>query len=206
MKRFIFAILFVVFTISLNAQSIKYRRLLDPDGLSVMTTNLEVFPWGEKKIEYALQYEVAPIEEMHQGYYLNIYFTSRDENVYVPAGGKLLIRTTNNNVISLTDCGGNSFREFNPELNLESTAYRSNSYYDNTLKRIMYTVHAKYPISEEDLTLLREEGVIKIRMETTGDAVECNYKDDGKKKNKTAEVISRLYDTLVKETDIYYGL
>ena len=68
MKRFIFAILFVVFTLSLNAQSIKYRRLLDPGGLSVMTTNLEVFPWGEKKIEYALQYEVAPIEEMHQGY------------------------------------------------------------------------------------------------------------------------------------------
>ena len=191
---------------SLNAQNIKYRRLLDPDGLSVMTTSLEVFPWGEKKIEYALQYEVAPIEGMHQGYYLNIYFTSWDEKVYVPAGGKLLIRTTNNSVISLADCGGNSFCEYDPELDLKSTEYRSKSYYDSSLQRIMYTVHAKYPIAEEDLALLREEGVIKIRIETTGDAVECNYKDDGKKKNKTAVVISRLYDTLVKETDIYYGL
>ena len=205
MKRFVLAILLLSFAFSLNAQSIKYRRLLDPEGLSVMTTNLEVFPWGEKKIEYALQYEIAPIEEMHQGYYLNVYFSSHDKDLFVPAQGKLLIRTTKNNIISLTDSGESSFREFNPEFNLESTSYRSTSYFDDVLKRVMYTVHAKYPISEEDLKLLKDEGVIKIRIETTGAAVECNYKDDGKK-NKTADVITRLYNRLVKEIDIYNEL
>lgn len=205
MKKCIFVILFIAFTISLNAQSIKYRRLLDPDGLSIMTTNLEVFPWGEKKIEYALQYEVAPVEGMHQGFYLNVYFTSRDKSDYVPAGGKLLIRTTSGKIIALIDCGGQSFREFSSEYNSEESEPRSASYFDKALNELMYRVHAKYPISDEDLALLREEGVIKIRIETTGDAVELSYKEDAKK-NKTADVISRLYDVLVKEIDIYHGL
>ncbi len=206
MKRLLFIVAFISFSMSLNAQSIKYRRLLNPDGLSVMTTSLEVFPWGERKIEYALQYEVAPIEGMHQGYYLNVYFTENSSDDYVPAGGKLLIRTTNNNVISLTDCGSKYFREYDPELNLNNDVSRSTRFYDNTFDRFRYTVHGKYPISEEDLMLLMKEGVIKIRIETTGEALECTYKEDAKRKNKTADVITRLYDTLVRETDLYYGL
>lgn len=204
MKRLLFIVAFISFTMSLNAQSIKYRRLLDPEGLSVMTTSLDVFSWGERKIEYALQYEVAPIEGMHQGYYLNVYFTENSKNDYVPAGGKLLIRTTKNNVISLTDCGGKCFREYNTEYNLYSDAYRSTSFYDKNSGQVRYTVHGKYPISKEDLAILMNEGVVKIRVETTGEAFECNYKEDTK--NKTAEVITRLYNTLVKETDLYYGL
>lgn len=206
MKRLWLIVAFIFITLSLNAQSIKYRRLLDPDGLSVMTTSLEVFPWGERKIEYALQYEVAPIEGMHQGYYLNVYFTENSSNDYVPAGGRLLIRTTNNNVISLTDCGDKYFREYNPELNIHKVAERSTSFYDKTFNTVRYTVHGKYPISEEDLALLMKEGAIKIRIETTGEALECSYKEDAKKKNKTADVITKLYNTLVKETDLYYGI
>lgn len=171
-----------------------------------MTTTLSVSPSGERKIAYALQYEVAPVEETHQGYYLNVYFTSRDELDYVPEGGRLLIRTTKDNVISLTDCGEESFREFDSELNLKNTSYRSTRYYDDKSNSYLYNVHAKYPISEEDLTQLREEGAIKIRIETIRDFFECNYKDDPKKKNKTAEVISQLYNVIVKELDIYSGL
>lgn len=204
MKHILFIVAFIFLSLSLNAQSIKYRRLLEPDGLSVMTTSLEVAKSGERKIEYALQYEVASMEGMQQRYYLNVYFTEDSEDVYIPAGGKLLIRTANNNVISLKDCGDKYFREYSPEYNIENDVYRSNSFLDNTLTRLLYTTHGKYLISEEDLMLLIKEGVIKIRIETTGEAFECTYNDSNK--NETADVLTRLYNTLVRETDLYYGL
>ena len=68
MKHILFIVAFIFLSLSLNAQSIKYRRLLEPDGLSVMTTSLEVAKSGERKIEYALQYEVASMEGMQQRY------------------------------------------------------------------------------------------------------------------------------------------
>lgn len=191
---------------SLNAQGIKYRRLLDPEGLSIMTTNLAVFPWGEKRIEYALQYEVAPIEDMHQGYYLNIYLNTNNKSQYIPEGGKLLIRTTKDNVISLTDCGSPFFVEYDSEYDHTSSERRSYSFYDSALKTTRYSIHGKYPITEDDLKMLMEEGVIKIRIETTGDMVECSYKVNSDKTNKTAEVITKLYNLLQSQIDPYYGL
>ena len=191
---------------SLNAQGIKYRRLLNPEGLSIMTTNLAVFPWGEKRIEYALQYEVAPIEDMHQGYYLNIYLNTNNKSQYIPEGGKLLIRTTKDNVISLTDCGSPFFVEYDSEYDHTNSERRIYSFYDSALKTTRYSIHGKYPITEDDLKMLMEEGVIKIRIETTGDMVECSYKVNSDKTNKTAEVITKLYNLLQSQIDPYYGL
>lgn len=206
MKHITFLFIAVLFALSSNAQDIKYRRLLDPDGLSVMTTKLKVFPWGEKAIEYALQYEVAPVEGMHQGYYLNVYFETDLQSQYIPEGGRLLIRTTDESIISLTDCGSDGFLEYDSTNNLNYTVKRSSSFYDNFYRRIRYTAQGKYPISEEELQMLMEKGVIKIRIETTGDMFECSYKVDPKKQNKTAEVITSLYKTLLPNIDPYYGL
>lgn len=206
MKYICFIVTSLLFAMSLNAQGIKYRRLLDPEGLSIMTTNLAVFPWGEKRIEYALQYEVAPIEDMHQGYYLNIYLNTNNKSQYIPEGGKLLIRTTKDNVISLTDCGSPFFVEYDSEYDYTNSERRSYSFYDSALKTTRYSIHGKYPITEDDLKMLMEEGVIKIRIETTGDMVECSYKVNSDKTNKTAEVITKLYNLLQSQIDPYYGL
>ena len=206
MKHFFLFAVALLFTLSANAQGIKFRRLLEADGLSVMTTKLEVFPWGEKKIEYALQYVVAPVEDMHQGYYLNVYLDVDNQSQYIPKRGKLLIRTAKENVISLTDVGTEEYREYNPEYNLPQNVSRSTSFYDEFYKRVRYTIQGKYPISKEELQMLMDEGVIKIRIETTGGSVECSYKVDPNRQNKTAEVITKLHNTLISNIDPYYGL
>lgn len=201
MKRFVLILIALLLAYNTNAQTIKYRRLLDPEGLSVMTTSLDVFPWGKKKIEYALQYEVAPVEDMHQGYYLNIYVNTDNEYLYIPQKGKVLIRTTKENIISLTDSGEKEFIEYSSDLMTKESVERSIRYYDKKKEERRYLLQGRYPISDEDLARLKEEGVIKIRIETNGDPIECSYNTD-----QTAEVINQLYNVLNTNIDPYYGL
>lgn len=206
MKRIVLIIAVFLLALSVNAQSIKYRRLLEPKGLSVMTTSLEVYPWGQQKIEYALQYETAPDDSKHQGYYLIIYFTSDVPSYYIPEGGLVLIRTSRGTDISLKDCGGQYFREYSTETNVYEDIGRSTAFVDMALNKTRYHAQGKYPISEDDLNALKDEGVIKIRIQTTGMLpVECNYKISSIMQNKTAQVITSLYRTLISNLDIYYG-
>lgn len=207
MKRIGLVITTIVISLCANAQiTIKYRKLLEPEGLSIMTTNQAVSIGGGKTIEYALQYEVVPNGSMHQGYCLNVYFTTNDPSVYIPEGGRFIIRTTQDNVISLTDCGDNYFTEYYPSSGNPYTMDRSDAFWDKSQHKKMYLIHGKFPISAKDLSILASEGIAKLRIETTGEPVECNYKVKSNKPNKSAEAIKLLCYVLSTQIDPYYGL
>lgn len=203
MKRFIIASLLCVVSVSINAQTIKFRHILEPDGLSVMTTKMSVYSWGEKTLDYALQFEQSAENNQNWGYTLHIYFFVDTQDKYVPKGGKLLIRTTKDEVLNLQDCGTDHFIEYDSELNGIRTEGRTSSDLDLNLN-VRYIAHGKYIISEEDLQTLMTDGVIKIRIETTKDPIQCEYKPG--KKNKTAEALQQLYNVLIPNIDLYYGL
>lgn len=206
MKKLTLILVILIYSISISAQDIKFRRLLDDGGISIMTTTLRVFPWGGRAIEYALQYEAAPVEGMYQGYYLHVYFNSDINTLQIPQGGKILLKTTQGNIISLVDCGEKEFKEYDTYYNSTNYSYRKKSYYDDTMRTHRYKIHGKYIISEEELTQIINEGVIKIRIETNGDNIEYNYKNNDIQKNKTAKVINNLYCKLLSQINPYYGL
>lgn len=203
MKRFILAFFLCAVSVSINAQSIKFRHILEPDGLSVMTTKMSVSSWGEKTLDYALQFEQSPKDNQNWGYTLHIYFTVVNPDEYVPKGGKLLIRTTKDEVLNLQDCGTDYFIEYNSESNFEDIQKRTSSYLDENIRQ-RFIAHGKYIITEEELQTLMSDGVIKIRIETTKDPIQCEYKPG--KTNKTAEALQKLYNALITNIDLYYGL
>ena len=83
---------------------------------------------------------------------------------------------------------------------------RSDAFWDKAQHKTMYLIHGKFPISAKDLSLLASEGIAKLRIETTGEPVECNYKVKSNKPNKSAEAIKLLYYVLSTQIDPYYGL
>lgn len=204
MKRLIIACLFFAVSFSINAQDIEFRYILEPDGLSVMTTTQDVFSFSAKPLEYALQFEESSVEVQNLGYTLHIYFAVDDRKLYVPKGGKLLIKTTKDEVLNLEDCGTDYFIGYNSESGNYKIMERQYRYYDTSFKRNRYKVHGKYVISEDELRTLMTDGVAKIRIETTGEPIQCEYKPS--KTNKTASVIQKLYNVLIRNIDLYYGL
>ena len=75
---------------------------------------------------------------------------------------------------------------------------------------VIYRVFGKYPLSEEDLDAIVNEGVIKIRFETTGGTVENSYPASesirvGLKKtegNLISMKLSPLYKDLKRNIDL----
>ena len=203
MKRFIIAYLLCVVSVSINAQTIKFRHILEPDGLSVMTTKKSVSTWGVKTLDYALQFEQSSEDNQNWGYTLHIYFIADTQDQYVPKGGKLLIRTTKDEVLNLQDCGTDHFIEYGLRVNTFDRQERTSFYFDEYAKQ-RFIAHGKYIITEEELQTLMSDGVIKIRIETTQDPIQCEYKPG--KTNKTAEARQKLYNVLIPNIDLYYGL
>lgn len=96
------------------------------------------------------------------------------------------------------------FIGYNSESGNYKIMERQYRYYDTSFKRNRYKVHGKYVISEDELRTLMTDGVAKIRIETTGEPIQCEYKPS--KTNKTASVIQKLYNVLIRNIDLYYGL
>lgn len=206
MRRFILIPFFcsIITAMSINAQPLliiqKYRHIIEPDGLSVMTYSLPVSSRGQKTLNFALQFEHSSIEGQNWGYTLHIYYSVEGKNDdYIPQGGRLLIRTGEDKVLSFKDCGTPYFIEYFPESSAgPKIEIRFKEYQEH------YRVHGKYVISEDDLKLLMDEGVKKIRIETTKDPIEGEYKAG--KNNKMADVLRRLYKVLESNIDIYHDL
>ena len=212
MRRLLLSLFCSVITaVSINAQPFlriqKFRHIIEPDGLSVMTYSLPVSSQGQTTLNYALQFEQSTVEVQNWGYTLHIYYSVDDEkDDYIPQGGRLMIRTGKNKVLSFKDCGTPYFIEYSPEYSSDNIhEIRFKVYRDESSPNYYrYRVHGKYVISEDDLKLLMTDGVKKIRIETTGKPIECEYKTG--KGNKTAEVLRRLYNVLQSNIDIYHDL
>lgn len=83
----------------------------------------------------------------------------------IPEGGALLIKTTDGSVIELA----NNFDE------LESRDYEGRAVPGTAMRT--FVNHGSYPVTVEQLGALAT-GVVKIRLQHSGEVVESNYKKD----------------------------
>lgn len=182
MKRIIYLVVYSLFaTITVSAQStyIEYRKVLDnSDNVSIKTKEVFLNEKGQTPLGFSFMYETSMIESPeNQGYSLFITFKTLSEKAEIPYEGKLLIRTVNGKVISLTQSTQRAVTLFNPESGFPNVSYLKSAFdhYDDIRRANVYKKFGKYPISEDDLLAIVNEGIVKIRLETTASSIECEY-------------------------------
>ena len=181
MKRLIIITAIMAFTTSAFAQSqyIEYRKILDNgEKISIKTKAANIKEKGQHEIGISIMYETAMKENpAMSGHSLFITFLTDREDWQVPFGGKLLIRTSSGQVISLKQTTQDGITLYDSETGYENKTYLRSAYdhFDRFKNRNIYLIFGKYPIGNAELRSIIEEGVIKIRLETTGDNIECEY-------------------------------
>ena len=217
MKRFFMLITLLALTSSVFAQSqyIEYRKVLDNgDKLSLKTKAAAIKEKGQQELGISLMYETAMKENPEmRGFSLFITFLSYRDDWVVPLDGKLLIRTSSGKVISLQQTVPNGITLFDPESGYENNTYLRSAYdhYDQYRNSNVYRKFGKYPINDEDLKSIIDEGAIKIRLETTGLSVECEYPAEEEirvnRKKESHNIVSftliPYYNALIENIDPY---
>lgn len=177
MKKIIVGLILGTIVLNGFGQTLKYRHILDNGGVSLMTESQPFPVRGSLTLEYAIGYESKQSEYDPEGYVLYVYFITEDKDLYIPPKGRLLIKTVDEEVLQLEDNGEDPFLEYRVEYDLAHNAYRSDSYYDSSKGKWLYRVQGKFPVPKKDLEKMLEKGIIKIRIQTTRDAIQCEYNE-----------------------------
>lgn len=217
MKHFLTLLLLACFSICIYAQSpyIEYRKVLDNgDNISIKTNAVSIKEKGQQDLGFSLMYETSMKENPEMsGYSLFVTFLSYREDWIIPLDGKLLIRTSSGKVISLHQSVSNDITLYDPETGYENNTYLRSAYdhYDDYRSSNVYRKFGKYPINEDDLKCIIEEGIIKVRIETTGSSLECEYPAEEEvrvNRRRESQNIVRFtllpyYNALIENIDSY---
>lgn len=214
MKKIIILISLIFLAINLPAQKIYYRTITE-DGMRMRTDFRSLLSKGQKQLDMALQYEEYSNEDSDHpsGYYLLIRYFDTDRDFNVPRGGKLLIKTTTGYVIEseqLLELNG-AMNETNPKNGWKETYLHHSYSHHNEYIGSLYQTTSKYYLTEEQIKALIDEGIVKIRIQTTGDSIECVYQAQefikvGRERsevNKAANLLQSLYTVLLNNIDPY---
>lgn len=178
MKRTLILLLSIALATPLFAQKIGIRE--ENEELLHIATNYEL-PKGD--IAIALEYLHNKLNN-EDSYYLHLYLVSYELPFSFDKGAKALIRTSKGSIIELeqlTNC-----YDIKREHQLSSARYSTYYYY----------VFPKYGISRDDMELIINEGIAKIRFETTIGMRDYTYDSDALGKMLKAE-----FDLIFKKTD-----
>ena len=215
MKKLFLFFVYMLSICTLYAQTanLKYLKLHEGGGRSLMTDEMQIAEKGQLTLNVALMYE-SKINDLGKtpGYSLILSFLSERQDWYVPFEGKLLLKTSSGKVISLSQNAEDGMSGYSPETGYFDNMYRRSSYFTSVSGTTYYTKFGKYPISLDELNTIFDEGIIKIRIETTGSYVECVYPVSEKVKvgnnrserNLFAATISALYVELTKNIDPHF--
>ena len=198
MKRIIcIAVSLIIGINCLEAQELGYRKI-SGESLSLASkfeklkpslpqTNSDAY---RTDLYVSIRYDDWHSEKYdYTGYSIVFRCYVYDGNFYFPSNGKCLIKTTTGKIIALTTTGGRDNHlqfEFNPE---DGSIYDSGSDYGiyylgsfGDTSEYCYQITCYSNLSEDDIMSLITEGIVKIRLETTGAYIECDYKDYESKK------------------------
>lgn len=169
----------MAFSTAALAQSeyLEYRKVLDEGGkVSIKTKAATIEEDGQQSLGVSLMYESAMKENPAlAGYSLFITFFSHSEDCVAPLDGGLLIRTTSGRELTLRQTVSKGITLYSPETGYENNAYYPSAYTNRDAEGNVYRKVGKYPISEEALKSIIDEGIVQLRLETTDSAVECEY-------------------------------
>ena len=212
MKKITILLILLISTTAIYAQKLHYRKIYE-DGITLRTEYMPLSSNGQKTLFCALRYETHEDPEMNSGYSILIQFLDRDSHLNVPQEGKLLIRTSKGDILSLTQTLPlNGFlQEISPSRGWKDTGQSHNGFARYINDIAYYQTTSQYYISDEDLDKIVKDGIIKIRIQTTGESIECNYpvsefikvKREKQEVNKAADMFSKLFTVLYNNIDPY---
>lgn len=122
----------------------------------------------------------------------NFYLSVKMSNVSFPKGGVFLIKTTQGEIIELTQ---------------QSEKYETKS--THYIPNMGFVHHGTgiYPVTQDILNKLNEDGISKIRIETSAEVIDREYKEKitEKYKKEFTYMYSLILNTLSEKKDIYSG-
>lgn len=159
----------ILFALPMYSQEI-FLDKTDPDGVrSITTTRKMIIVFGKGGIAYSLTNHVQPSGD--EQYYINIGLES-GHNFKIPENGLLLMRTSNGDVIECKQL----LEDYQTEdpIGTYSTITRTTTHH----------ISGVYPISLGNLEKIAEQGLIKVRIDTSEGYREVNYKEKNKKRTQ----------------------
>lgn len=156
------------------AQNVNYIKL-SQDYWEFMTQEDEFHPKGQTNFGVSWQAyndlsDSNPDTKFH--FFLILSYRSYKESENIPYGGKLLLKTTKDEIISASNVADYKIITYDPrdglQMGLFTHEYADVGYVSSYINR------GKYEISLEDIVKIANDGVVKIRIETTIESIDIN--------------------------------
>ncbi|MCM1221984.1 MAG: hypothetical protein NC548_46680 [Lachnospiraceae bacterium] len=179
MRKVIYILTLLLVAASANAQKIVDDRVTD-SGLRLISCESKPFRSMTDKVVMSLGLS-ASVKDDDVNYFLDVTLASNSP-LSAPAGARMLIKTTNGDVITLTEFSNKTLEDnIGNVKNVGGTIIKT------------FTLNCAYLLTPEQIQQLLS-GITKIRIELNGDA---NYEKEWKK-DKISDFLSKEYKLLTE--------
>lgn len=179
MRKVIYFLTLMLVSLSASAQKIVDDRVTDT-GLRLISCESKPFRSMSDKVVLSLGLSASVKDDAVQ-YYLDATLTS-SEPISAPAGARMLVKTSNGEVLTLTEYSNKTLSDNIGDVkNVSGIIVKT------------FTIHATYALTPEQIQQLLS-GIAKIRIELNGDT---NYEKEWKK-DKISGFLTKEYNILTE--------
>lgn len=179
MRKVIYFLTLLLVAASANAQKIVDDRVTD-SGLRLISCESKPFRSMTDKVVLSLGMS-ASVKDDDVNYFLDVTLSSNSP-LSAPAGARMLVKTANGDVITLTEFSNKTLEDnIGNVKNIGGTIIKT------------FTLNCAYLLTEEQIQQLLS-GITKIRIELNGDT---NYEKEWKK-DKISSFLSKEYNLLTE--------
>lgn len=179
MRKVIYFLALMLVTLSASAQKIVDDRVTDT-GLRLISCESKPFRSMSDKVVLSLGLSASVKDDAVQ-YFLDATLAS-SEPISAPAGARMLVKTTNGDVLTLTEFSNETLSDNIGDVkNVGGIIVKT------------FTIHATYALTPEQIQQLLS-GILKIRIELNGDT---NYEKEWKK-DKISGFLTKEYNILTE--------
>lgn len=179
MRKVIYFLTLMLVSLSASAQKIVDDRVTDT-GLRLISCESKPFRSMSDKVVLSLGLSASVKDGVVQ-YYLDATLAS-SEPISAPAGARMLVKTSNGDVLTLTEYSNKTLSDNIGEVkNVSGIIVKT------------FTIHATYALTPEQIQQLLS-GIAKIRIELNGDT---NYEKEWKK-DKISGFLTKEYNILTE--------
>lgn len=177
MRKVIYFLTLLLVATSASAQRIVDDRVTD-NGLRLISCESKPFRSMTDKVVLSLAMSASVMDD-DVNYYLDATLAS-NAPISAPAGARMLIKTSNGDVITLNEFGNKTISDNIGEVKSAGGIVVKT-----------YTIHCTYLLTQEQIQQILS-GITKIRIELNGDT---NYEKEWKK-DKISDFLSKEYNLL----------
>lgn len=179
MRKVIYFLTFLMIAASASAQKIVDDRTTD-NGVRLISCESKSFRSMTDKVVLSLAMSVS-VKGDDANYFLDATLSSSSP-ISAPAGARMLIKTSNGDVITLTEFSNKTLSDNIGDVkNVGGVVVKT------------FTIHCAYQLTKDQIQQLLS-GITKIRIELNGDA---NYEKEWKK-DKISDFLSKEYKLLTE--------